>query len=240
MASQYLTRRRVLQAGVLVGAGLALPSSRGVLAAPEGFDADVGLDPGHSRADVGASGGGFGEYQHTLDIAERIRPMLEAAGLSVRLSRTDHEPLTAMSHRDINVRTEIEQSARIAAVGTVRIYVSIHFNGGPPSLRGTETYYNSESAGPDSRRLALALQRSVVAELAEVGYQTADRGAKEDLAAGKPYGHFFSLRGPMPSALVEGLFLSNPAEAELLLREDARQALAKGYVGGIVAYFAGG
>ena len=244
------TRRRAIQAGAAVGAGVLLARPATVLGAstlaaptlgaPAHFDADVGLDPGHSRVDVGASGAGFGEYQHTLDIAQRIKPLLEGAGLTVTLSRTDHEPLTAMSHPNVNTRTEIEQSARIAAVGNVRIYVSIHFNGGPPALRGTETYYNSENAGPDSRRLAEALQQSLVSELRLFGYDTADRGVKEDLLAGKPYGHFFSLRGPMPSALVEGLFLSNPTEAALLLREDARQAIARGYVGGIVAYFAAG
>jgi N-acetylmuramoyl-L-alanine amidase len=234
------SRRRLLATGIGLGAGLALGGTLDARAAPAAFDADVDLDPGHSRADVGASGAGFGEYQHTLDIAERIKPLLEQAGLSVNLSRTDHEPLTAMSHRNLDERTRIEQEARIAAVGNVRIYVSIHFNGGPPSIRGTETYYNGDNAGPESQRLAAALQRYVVAALQEYGYATADRGAKEDLVAGKPYGHFFSLRGGMPSALVEGLFLSNPTEAQLLLQEDARQALARGYVGGIVAYFAGG
>ena len=66
-----------------------------------------------------------------------------------------------------------------------------------------------------------------------------DRGVKEDLSAGKPYGHFFSLRGPMPSALVEGLFLSNPAEAALLRQDSTLAALARGYAAGIGAYFAG-
>src|SRR5688572_4646204 len=101
----------------------------GAQAQPALFDADVGLDPGHSRVDVGASGSGVGEYQHTLDIAERIKPLLEQAGLRVSLSRTDHEPLTAMSHPNTTERTRIEQTARIAAVGNVRIFVSIHFNG---------------------------------------------------------------------------------------------------------------
>jgi N-acetylmuramoyl-L-alanine amidase len=233
------SRRRVIGAGVGLGAGLAL-GVRPAWTQADGFDADVGLDPGHSRADVGASGSGVGEYQHTLDVAQRIKPLLEQSGLRVTLSRTDHEPLTAMSHRNVDERTRIEQAARIAAVGNVRIYVSIHFNGGPASLRGTETYYNGENAGPESRRLAEALQRHVVAELGAYGYATADRGAKEDLLAGKPYGHFFSLRGGMPSALVEGLFLSNPTEGQLLLQEEPRQALARGYVGGIMTYFAGG
>ena len=237
------TRRRVIGAGIGLGAGLALGGPLGVPSArarQDGYDADVGLDPGHSRFDVGASGAGVGEYRHTLDIAQRIKPLLEQAGLRVNVSRTDHEPLSAMARSSGDERTRIEQAARIAAVGNVRIYVSIHFNGGPPSLRGTETYYNGENAGPESRRLAESLQRYVVAALNDYGYATVDRGAKEDLLAGKPYGHFFSLRGGMPSALVEGLFLSHPTEGQLLLQEDLRQALAHGYAGGIIAYFAGG
>lgn len=233
------TRRRLLGTAAGLAAGLAAARISPVRAQAIPYDADVGLDPGHSRADVGASGAGVGEYEHTLDVALRIVPLLEQAGLRVALSRTDDRPLTAMAHPDPIERTRIEQAARIAAVGDARIYVSIHFNGGPPSLRGTETYYNSENAGPESRRLAESLQAHVVTALREYGYETADRGAKEDLLAGKPYGHFFSLRGSMPSALVEGLFLSNPTEAALLLRADAREALARGYADGILAYVAG-
>jgi N-acetylmuramoyl-L-alanine amidase len=157
----------------------------------------------------------------------------------VNLSRTDHRPLTAMSHPNTDERTRIEQTARIEAVGRVRIYVSIHFNGGgTPALRGTETYYNRDNAGPESRRLAEALQANILATLAGLGHAVVDRGAKDDLLAGKPYGHFFSLRGGMPSALGEPLFLSNPVEAQLLLRDEVRDALAQGYTGGILEYFA--
>jgi N-acetylmuramoyl-L-alanine amidase len=42
----------------------------------------------------------------------------------------------------------------------------------------------------------------------------------------------------MPSALMEGLFLSNPTEGSLILRDETRQAIALGYAGGIVEYFA--
>ena len=248
------SRRRALSLGLGAAAGLALgavaparaqdPLFRPAPVVPPEHprdlhhDADVGLDPGHSRADVGASGAGVGEYEHTLDVAFRLKPLLEAAGLRVALTRTDHEPLSALSHPNIDERTRIEQAARIAAVGRARIYVSIHFNGGPPSLRGTETYYNGDNAGPESRHLAEAIQRHMLAALAGVGHAPIDRGAKEDLLAGKPYGHFFSLRGGMPSALGEPLFLSNPSEAALLLRDDARDAVARGYAGGILEYFA--
>jgi N-acetylmuramoyl-L-alanine amidase len=77
-----------------------------------------------------------------------------------------------------------------------------------------------------------------VAALAdEIGYQALDRGVKSDLLAGKPYGHFFSLRGPMPSALVEHLFLSNATEAALLRDDATLDALADGCAQGILEYF---
>src|SRR5687768_18000584 len=40
-----------------------------------------------------------------------------------------------------------------------------------------------------------SLHLNVVGAIRAFGYPTADRGVKEDLSAGKPYGHFFSLRG---------------------------------------------
>jgi N-acetylmuramoyl-L-alanine amidase len=243
------SRRRIIGAGIGVGAGLALSGALGragtlatapALAASDDFDADVGLDAGHSRVDVGASGAGVGEYAVTLDVAFRLQPLLESAGLRVVLTRTDDGPLSSMSHPDPIERVRIEQAARIAAVGNARIYVSIHFNGGPASLHGTETYYNADNHGTEGQRLAEAIHRSMLAELLEVGYATRDRGAKSDLTAGKPYGHFFMLRGPMPSVCGEALFLSNPTEGQLLLREEVRQAVAKGYAGGILEFFAGG
>jgi N-acetylmuramoyl-L-alanine amidase len=236
------TRRRALGWGLGAAAGLALATrAGGVLARQDGFDADVGIDPGHSSADVGTSGFGVGEYQHTLDVALRLKPLLEEAGLRVVLTRTEHVALSPMSHRDVIERIRIEQAARIAAVGNARIYVSLHFDGfDNPAVRGTEMFYNVDNFGQESRRLAEAIQRHMIAEIRNIGYETLDRGANSDLKAGKPYGHFFMLRGPMPSVCGEPLFLTNPTEGRMMLQEETRQALAYGYAGGIVEYFAGG
>ena len=204
---------------------------------PASLTADVGLDPGHSRMDVGATGGGLREHELTLDIALRARRILEARDVKVALSRTDADPVSAWSAADLTDRTRIEQEARIRAVGRVRAYVSVHLNAfSSPSLAGTETYYNADNQGAESRRLAAALQAGVVRRLAEAGYAPRDRGVREDLAAGKPYGHFFSLRGGVPSALVEALFLSNPTEAALLSKESTREAIARGVADGVLAY----
>jgi N-acetylmuramoyl-L-alanine amidase len=201
---------------------------------------DVALDPGHSRADVGASGGGLREFEVSLDLAERVRERLSAAGMRVRLTREDTLPLTALTQPGATAQIQAEQQARIEAGGPARVYVSLHLNGGPVSLRGTETYYNPDrEAGSNDWVLAEALQRNVVQALTAVGYPTLDRGVKNDLLAGKPYGHFFSLRGPEPSALLEALFLSNPTEAAFLRGDDARDAIADGVAQGILEYLAG-
>jgi N-acetylmuramoyl-L-alanine amidase len=205
---------------------------------------DVALDPGHSRVDVGASGNGLREYQLTLDLANRVRSRLEAAQLRVRMTREDDLPLTAYTNPNSTDQIQAEQEARIAAGGPARIYVSLHFNGGPTSLRGTETYFNPDraaEAGSADRALAELLQQHVVAALAdEIGYASLDRGVKSDLSAGKSYGHFFSLRGPVPSALVENLFLSNANEAALLRDDATLDALADGCAQGILEYLAAG
>jgi N-acetylmuramoyl-L-alanine amidase len=208
---------------------------------PDGFDADVGLDPGHSPVDVGTSGFGVGEYQLTLDVALRLKPLLEGAGLRVAMTRTEQVALSSMSDPNPTERIHIEQAARIAAVGNARIYVSLHFDGvDSPSVRGTQTFYNAEQHGAEGQRLAEAIQRSMLAEIRALGYDALDRGATEDLRAGKPYGHFFMLRGPMPSVCGEPLFLTNPTEGRMLLDDETRQAVARGYAGGIVAFFSGG
>ena len=204
---------------------------------------DVALDPGHSRADIGAAGGGLREFQLSLDLAQRCRNHLEAAHLSVRLTREDDQPLSNLTDPNATEQIEAEQEARIAAAGPARAYVSLHFNGGPANWHGTETYFNRER-DPSSDMdldfmLASALQRHVVEALAdEVGYASLDRGVKSDLAAGKSYGHFFSLRGPLPSALVENLFLSNPDDAAALRDDATLDALAAGCAQGILEYLA--
>lgn len=199
---------------------------------------DVGLDPGHSKVDIGAVGGGLREDDLTLAIANRVKELLQARGLTVALSRQDDNPLTDFSASDPTEAVRMEQEARIAAVGNAKLYVSIHFNGyGDPAVRGAEAYYNGDNYGNESRSVAEAVQERLLADVRAAGYALPDRGAKEDLAAGKPYGHFFSLRGNMPSVLVESMFLTNPREASLLSDETIREAVAQGIAEGILEWF---
>jgi N-acetylmuramoyl-L-alanine amidase len=202
---------------------------------------DVALDPGHSSWDVGASGAGLREFEVTLDVAQRTRAWLESQGLRVRLTREDNRRVAASVPSDLTEAVRTEQFARLAVATPATVFVSIHFNGHPDrSQHGTETYFNSDNQGDESRRLATSIHASTLQALADAGYVSLDRGVREDLTAGKPYGHFFSLRGPFPSALIESLFLSNEQESAMLYQSAIRDAIAEGVGRGIQSYLASG
>ena len=103
-------------------------------------------------------------------------------------------------------------------------------------MRGTETYFNGENRRAESVVLGTLIHSELLGALREIGYPVVDRALKEDLTAGKPYGHFFSLRGPFPSVLVESLFLSNAAEADALHQDHVLEAIADGIARGISGY----
>nr|BAA12585.1 YqiJ [Bacillus subtilis] len=61
-----------------------------------------------------------------------------------------------------------------ASANQADLFVSIHVNSGVASASGTETYFQSDYEGENSRRLASDIQSQLVSSL-----QTRDRGVKE-------------------------------------------------------------
>ena len=93
----------------------------------------VVLDPGHGGYDKGATSGYGCEKDFALDVARDIKPLLEAKGIKVKMTRNS----------DIFVPLELR--ARIANAAKDSIFVSIHFNAdrresGGPGLRNFLTY----------------------------------------------------------------------------------------------------
>ena len=126
----------------------------------------------------------------------------------MRLTRTDNSCVAPFVPRDSTEAIRVEQEARIAAAGPPSIYVSIHFNAHPNrSLADRDLLQRGQL--PRRERAPRNADPASLDSLQRYGYEPTDRGSREDLTAGKPYGHFFSLRGPFPSVLVESLFLSN-------------------------------
>ncbi len=221
---------------------LALLIALGAPAAAQAALPYVAIDPGHGGGDTGATGvlppgtqtglvpradsqGRTVLYEKdvNLDIALRLDAWLRVNGGRTLLTRTQDlaggdRPYTTEG-ADLRARTDIANEAG------VDLFVSVHNNALGSTTSGTETfhYYYSSAA---SRQLAQDVQAEMVAALG-----LPDRGVK---TAG-----FYVLRNTrMPAILIEGAFLTNPAEALLLADPLARQRVAEA-VGRGVARFAG-
>ncbi|MDD5748063.1 MAG: N-acetylmuramoyl-L-alanine amidase [Actinomycetota bacterium] len=170
----------------------------------------VCLDPGHGGSDPGASYNGIDEKVPNLEIALRTRELLTSMGYGVIMTRED------------DTYVSLEERCRIANTAGATIFVSIHNNAYTTTSSGTETYAYYDSA--EGKRLATFVHREVVKRL-----KRPDRGVKE---AG-----FYVLKNTdMTATLLEGLFISNPEEAELLKKPETIEKIAEGVASGIDSY----
>ena len=223
----------------------------------------VFIDPGHGGFDPGVVGGTAAhqvlEKDVALAVATRLSDLLRGAGYRVVMARTQDTTVIKLSasdsvygsltasaeHRDLAARAACANAAGAAAL------VSIHFDAfADPTVGGTETFYDSaRTFAPANQKLASDLQSALVAALG-----TSDRGVWTDdqLAAptltstGSSYNHLIEL-GPMsagwvdapsqmPGALVEPLFLTNPAEARVAADPSGQQAIAAALAAGLVNF----
>jgi len=173
------------------------------------------LDPGHPP--VGAHGpSGLWEPVATLAVAKQAKTLLEQAGATVLLTRTDSLPI------DLYPRT------RFAEEHDADVLVSIHANALPDGVNpftnnGTSVYYFH----PRSAALARALDRALVGEL-----------GVRDLGMGR--GDYALVRDPwFPSALTEGLFMMVPEQEAMLASPEGQLRYARGVVRGIDDFFRG-
>ncbi|MDR3296602.1 MAG: N-acetylmuramoyl-L-alanine amidase [Clostridiales Family XIII bacterium] len=181
----------------------------------------VVIDPGHGGMDPGALGEENGvtvlkEKDINLDVALRLDAYLRAAGLSTYLTRSGDETVELYSRPETANGTGAE------------LYVSVHNNANPkPDTSGTETYYFSKEweAGYliDSKTLAESIQRTLCASLGSI-----DRGSKNEPA------YVVLNRTQMPAVIIEGAFLSNASDRELMKTDAYRDAYAYGAAKGIL------
>ena len=213
----------------------------------------VVLDPGHGGADPGASSAsGLAEKEVTLDVARRLRTLLEESRVKVAMTRGD----------DRTVPLRDRSSLANAEKGD--LFVSIHVNSIPQKeARAVETYYLGPADGPriaeiarienegsgyalsdfkrllegvyagvrqdESRRLAGEVQKSLFAALRESNRNLDDRGVKSAPLA-------VLIGTEMPGILVEVSCVSNEEEARLLARPDYRQRIAASIFQGLRSY----
>lgn len=169
----------------------------------------VVLDPGHGGIDSGTrSVSGWDEKKLTLDVAQRVKPLLEAHGYRVVMTRTQ------------DVFVPLGRRTAIANKQPNAIFVSIHFNSSHSSAaHGIEAYYYNWS----SEQLAERILR----QLSSIR-QTRKQGVKKAV--------FFVLHhNQCPATLLELGFVSNPSENSTIQKPTTREALAQAIAQGIAS-----
>src|SRR6266496_5248815 len=161
----------------------------------------VVIDAGHGGHDRGGiPGQRVAEKVMTLDVAQRLRNVLEASGYHVVMTR-DSDVFVPLG-----TRVAIANSYRNA------IFVCVHFNAtNRMGASGIETYFYSR----DSLPLASAIHHFVAG-----GAPTPNRGVRRR-------GFYVLRKTNIPAVLVECGFLTNPTEAAYAQTASYRQKLAE-------------
>src|SRR5438876_12050715 len=196
----------------------------------------VVLDPGHGGYDKGQVSRLGYEKDFALDVARKLRPILQAKGLRVIMTREGDYFVP------LEVRAQIANRARDA------IFVSIHFNAtnDDPNATGFEIFSFTPRGAPstsdgnvtasslnmqpgssmDAQSLALSacIYHSVLGHIPEY-----DRGIKR--------ARFAVLRlTKVPAVLIEGGFLTERGESKLIASKDWRGKFAGAISVGIENY----
>lgn len=177
------------------------------------------LDPGHngSGPDTGAQGNGLLEQDITLDIALKLKPLLEANGIQVVMTRTsdkvpgDYTTVTG----SLQARCNISDNAK------ADLFVSIHINAG----HGTGSEVWVVSLGGRAEKAA----KAVLARLIESS-GWANRGIKTA-------NDYVLKHTNAPAILTENGFIDNQSDASKLRDPTFIHALAVAHAKGICDYF---
>jgi N-acetylmuramoyl-L-alanine amidase len=172
------------------------------------------VDPGHPPG--GAIGPtGLTEPEATLAVAQRLRPILEARGARVVMTRTDMRAV------------DLRQRSVIARRENAHALLSIHLNAfgdgpNPFTQAGTSTLFFH----PQSEPLARLVQHEMMRRFRT----TRDLGIHyQNIAIGRtPW---------MPALITEGLFLMIPEQENAMRTAEGQAAYARAIADGTEAYF---
>lgn len=203
---------------------------------PRGYRIDrICLDPGHGGKDPGNRAGSNEEKKYTLLLAEEAAAELRTAGFRVYLTRGSDSYVDLPTRPDIARRHEAD------------LFISLHFNSTEDSrneVKGVEifcctpagaTSTNARGEGDtrwvagnrndeNNMLLAYLMQKSYTKNL-----NVEDRGVKR--------ARFQILReATMPAILIEGGFMSHPAEGRKIYEPAYRKQMAHAIVDGVLAY----
>lgn len=211
------------------------------------------IDPGHGGDDVGARGGGGAEEKAlTLDVARRLRTLIEMRlGVRVILTREDDRAVS------------LDERAALANNSKADLFLSLHLNAAPfEEVAGAEVFHlRLDREGEDARRAAdsdasslpvlggavrtidvirwdLAQARHVEASAVFAGI------LEQDLRAHVAMSHRPRQEAPlrvltgvnMPAALIEMAYLTNAEQERLAQSEAYQSSLAQAMYNAVVGF----
>jgi N-acetylmuramoyl-L-alanine amidase len=177
------------------------------------------LDPGHDGHDPGARAAALNEAAMVLDVATRLEARLRAeTGIEVVLTRRDDLFLSIHAN-----------ASRDEVAGGIATY---HLRASAPAKTSSAHPASSTArplSGHDSRDLAEAVQRNLLAGVRQLNPNARDMGVKGAMV--------MVLRGAvMPSVLTDISFLTNEREAVLLSTDAYRDQISDALLRSILDY----
>ncbi|KHL94667.1 hypothetical protein QW71_16825 [Paenibacillus sp. IHB B 3415] len=171
------------------------------------------VDPGHGGSDPGMLGTTYDtmEKDLTLQTSLYLRDYLTAKGARVELTRTRGDQKPTLSRR-------VQLGQQLGADA----FVSIHYNSSPKNVSGTLTFFYSEQ---NDLRLARAIETRLGAGI----------GLRSN---GLSFGNYHILReNPLPAALIELGFLSNPYDESIVRKAAYQRMAAQAIAEGVADYY---
>jgi len=199
---------------ILIALTLVLLVASYALASTSVTGHKIVIDPGHGGSDSGSSEcSGLPEKEANLDIANRLKTLLEADGAEVYLTRTDD------SYKSNKDRYTYANSVNGEAL------VSVHLNGSTDhSANGTQGLYGKRNK---DKTYTEVIHSRLASELGIL-----DRGVT-NFASG------VLLKSNMPATIQEALFISNTDEC-IALKDgtgDRQQEVAQSLYNGLIDWF---
>ncbi len=185
------------------------------------------LDAGHGAPDGGADYGNLYEKDIALNITNYLRDYLQEQGALVLMTRETDTDLADPGQKGYSARKSVDLRRRADFIkkSDGDLFVSVHLNASPSeSWRGAQTFYHPKSEA--NAKVASFIQDSFRAQLGNT-----------NRSASSLSNIYLLKQAPMPSALVEVGFLTNPNERDLLKTEAYQKKIAGAIYNGIMRYY---
>lgn len=189
----------------------------------------VVVDAGHGGDDPGERGkGGIEEKDITLAVAKKLTDYLTQGGAKVLLTRETDTDLSdpATVGAAAKMMESLQRRVALANDNKAELFLSIHVSSFSDNSKcGAQTFVQQ---GMEKSLLA---GRLIQEELAgRLKNTKSDQPVEVD--------HYLTKNTTMPAVVIEAGFLSNDAEARLLMDESYQERVALAIYTGVIKYFA--